>query len=406
MIKRLICATLCVSTVQAMVFDNRFLPLLLKPFTRRSCDLGHIRLQPFFMQADQAFSSGFRLEIPDLCTTYDQAVLARTFVEKGLDNPLRSDFLVRPSIKWQRKGRLDAQGLAFLYEQPLTNWWSVGINTLFGHVAIRHQFLLTGAESNLPQGDKNYLLQSKEAMHEALGICPPVFSRIGFGDTDLYMRFGGIWHYPYKFRRIDFSMKCGLLIPSAQERDLSNPASIPFGGNKHWGIYGGFESDVELKEDFSVGLMFRAMKRFERTSCLRMPLLSEPPEYGSIAGQFCVDPGWTFVFNPHVTVSGIRDGFGVTALYTLIAHLDDTIIEKRPSSLQRSLPANTQLVECCSSWGSEYVSIGAFYDFGKVRDCPTLYPKISLYWDIPVDWLVSKRAAQTNSVSLMLEFDF
>ena len=52
------------------------------------------------------------------------------------------------------------------------------------------------------------------------------------------------------------------------------------------------------------------------------------------------------------------------------------------------------------------MTVGAFYDFGRVWDCPRLYPKISAYWDIPVNWLVSKRASKTNSVSLMVEFDF
>ena len=95
-------------TVQAMTFDNRFLPLLLKPFNRRCDALSHFSIQPFFMNADHAFHEASRLSIPDIDGTYDTAVLARALVAAEFDNPLRSDLQLRPSIPWSRKGRLNA----------------------------------------------------------------------------------------------------------------------------------------------------------------------------------------------------------------------------------------------------------------------------------------------------------
>ena len=53
-------------TVQAMTFDNRFLPLLLKPFNRRCDAPSHFSVQPFFMNADRAFHEASRLSIPDI----------------------------------------------------------------------------------------------------------------------------------------------------------------------------------------------------------------------------------------------------------------------------------------------------------------------------------------------------
>lgn len=406
MIKRLFFVTVLVSTAQAMVFDNRFLPLLLKPFTRRCDALSHVRVQPFFMHADRAFSDGFRLSIPDIEGVYDQRVLARALVATGHEEPLRSDFRSRTSIPWRRRGRLDAQGLAFLYEQALTDWLSVGFDALFAHISMRHEFLLRGPEGRLPEGDRNYLFSVKDKMHRDLGVTPALFSHTGFGDIDFYFRIGKMWHYTLKFRRIDAGFKMGILAPTAKARNLKNPAAIPLGGDKHWGIYGDLHSEWEFKEDLSAGLMLRASKRFEKTRTMRMPLLNEPTQYGAIVGPVRVDPGWTFVFNPYVSLSGLRRGFGLKALYTLVAHLNDTFSDKRPASVQRRLPSRLAAIESCSSWGAEHVSVGAYYDFGRVWDCPTLYPKISAYWDIPVNWLVSKRASKTNSVSLMVEFDF
>lgn len=411
MIKRLLFVTCIASTAQAMVFDNRFLPLFLKPFTRRCDALSHLRVQPFFMHGDRAFEDEGVSSIADINGSYDQQVLAKALVATGFPEPLRSDFRLASTIPWSRRGRLDAQGVAFLYEQSLTPWLSAGINMAFAHVAMRHRFALTGAEERLPEGDKEYLYQVKEKMHEDLGLCPALFSKTLFGDVDLYVRFGSIWDYTLMFRRIDASVKLGVYVPSARARDLDNPASISLGGNKHWGIYGGFESEWELKEDLTFGLMFRAIKRLKKTENFRMPLRrgdklvpTEPEEYGVLVGPVKVNPGWTFVFNPSVETAHLRQGFGLKAMYTLVAHMHDKFSDQRPIALQQKYPS--YLPKHRSSWGSEYVSIGAFYDFEKVHECPSLYPKISLYWDIPVGWLVSKRAAKTTSVSLMFELDF
>lgn len=411
MIKRLICLLLLNGVIQAMVFDNRFLPLYLKPFTRRWDAPSHMRLQPFFMQADRGFSELERLNIPDIFGSYDLIKLTNALVKRGLENPLRSDFLAEPSIPWRRKGRIDAQGLAFLYEQYLGRCISVGVNALFAHVASRHEFLLRGDDDgsnqrDRPQGDREYLFAVKEKIHRELGIAPAFFNRTGFGDIDLYLRFGSWWDYTLKFRRIESGIKLGVLIPTAAETPLANPAAIPLGGERHWGAYIGLESEFEVKEDMRVGLMFRASKRFARTSLQRLPLDDEPSNYGALIGPLRVDPGWTFVFNPTFSLEGLREGFGVAAQYILVSHLRDRVTDMRPAKERALVAANLGPLAARSSWGAEYVSIGAFYDFGKVRECPTLYPKISAYWDMPVNWLVSKRASKTNSVSLMVELDF
>ena len=404
MIKRLICLSFFVSTCQAMVFDNRFLPFLLKPVYLSDNANFHITIQPFFMQAEKAFSETSRVTIPDICGNYDQRVLAQTFPLRGLPDPLRSDFQLRTSIPWIRNGRLDAQGLTFMYEQAINTWLSVGFNTLFLHAAMRHEFFFADAVSGLPVGDKNYLLQSKEQINSELGLCPALFSKTGFGDIDFYMRAHYGWEYILRCRRIDAGYKFGLLIPTAQARDIDNPASIPFGGNRHWGIYGSLDTEWELREDLIIGIMGRASKRFKRSDTMRVPLLSEPAEYGALKAPVTVDPGWTFVFNPYVRLEEIREGLGFQVLYYLVTHLEDSYVDGRTREQKKALPSNICSLEPCSSWGAEYVSIGAFYEFGDV--CRGIYPKLSAYWDMPVDWLVSKRAAKTNSVSIMVEVEF
>ncbi len=410
--KKLICLLMVLTgtSLKAMVFDNRFLPLLLKPHTRLWDAPSWIRIQPFFMFADRAFSDGERLNIPDLDGHYNEVSIARGLVKRGLPDPLRSELRLRESIPWTRKGRIDAQGLAFMYEQALGCYVSVGFNTFFAHVTSRHDFLFREGDLHLNEGDRNYLFAVKEQMHNELGVTPPLYSHTGLGDIDLYLRLGNRWEYTCKFRRIDTALRLGLIVPTASETPINNPAAVPLGGEKHWGAYLGFEGEFEFKEDLIGGLQLRASKRFRRTSIRRMPFGDEPSHYGAVVGPLEVDPGWTFVFNPYASFEGLREGFGLKAQYTLTSHLEDSFCDKRSEEFKERIKAELRPLKERSSWGSEYVTIGAFYDFGKVWEGTDgywrLYPKISAYWDIPVNWLVSKRAAKTNSVSLMVELDF
>ncbi len=395
------------SSVHAMVFDNRFLPLYYKPHTRRCDALSWIRIQPFFMRADRAFSDDRHANIPDIDGSYDQVTLAHALVAVGSENPLRSDFRLKTTLPWSRRGRIDAQGLALYYEQAFCPWLSVGIGTFYGSVNARHDFSLRATElAALSEGDRNYLFQVKEQMHRELGVLPAFYKKTGFGDTDLYVRLGMTFDYTLKCRRLDPAFKVGLIIPTASSTACNNPAAVPLGGQGHWGIYSALEFENECKEDLIVGFNFRAIKRFTRTRQAHLPVAGEPSSYGAVVGPLAVNPGWTFVANPYISFEGLREGFGLKAQYTVVAHLRDLMRDGRVAEEQKKNPVSLDSLQCRSSWAMEHVTIGAFYDFGKVRECPSLYPKLSAYWDIPVNWLVSKRAAKTSSVSLMVEFDF
>lgn len=409
--KSLLClvALFTTTTLKAMVFDNRFLPLLFKPHTRRLDAPSWVRAQSFFMFADRAFSDGERLNIPDLDGTYNQVRVAQGLVALGLPNPFRSDWQTRDRIPWTRKGRIDAQGVALMYEQALHCYLSIGLNTFFAHVNSRADFLMRATELQLSEGEREYLFALREYMHKELGVSPPLYSHTGLGDIDLYLRFGNTWEYTCKFRRIDTALRVGVIIPTAAETPLNNPAAVPLGGEKHWGAYLGYEGEFEFKEDFIGGIQARAIKRFKRTSIRRMPFGIEPSHYGPVVGPLEVNPGWTFVFNPYFSVEGIREGLGLGAQYCLVSHLKDTFIDRRTEEEKARIPTDLGLLHERSSWGTEYITVGAWYDFGKAGEgdtCRSLYPKISAYWDIPVSWLVAKHAAKTNSVSLMIELDF
>ena len=412
------------NTLQGMVYDNRYFPFYLKPFVRRCEQSLFLRFQPMFMRADRAQGALDDVGLPEIDGHYDQVDIAQALQVANIinENPFRSDFRGLTSIAYKREGRLDAEGIAVFLEQALLPHMWFGASFLFMHVTMRHEFFLDSrCLPNLPLGDRNYLFSLKGQMHDALGVTPPLYNTTDVADGDVYLRFGSTWDYMYKFRHIDAGLKIGALVPLAASRCIDNPASIPLGGNKHWGVYAAFDIDFEVKEDWHAGFLLRFNKRFERTSLQRVPavmvsvqkpddqvsmfIAHEPTGYGAIRGFFGVNPGLTSIFAPYVLLEDIRDGFGFGVQYTLVKHQADCFSDKR---LIKQFPEKLDFSEVSnrSGWGAEYVSLTAFYDASKHHECRWWLPTIGVSWDMPTDWAISKRVSKTHNVSLMLDVRF
>ncbi len=405
--------SVCTLQLNSMVYDNRYFPLYLKPFVRRPCALGHLQLQPFFMVADSAQGDLEHMPIPDLKGTYDIIKIINSLLQVGTlkENPLRSDLQGISNLEFKREGNINSEGIAFFYELPLWYNFAIGTSFLFMHVNSRVEFCLDRECMEIGNGDRQYLFNLNSKLDSILNVTPPIYNRTVFGDVDLYLRWAVNVPYFLKFRSADFGFKFGTYMPSSPRTPYNNPASAPVGGQGHWGLYADIENQYEFKEDWYASFMLRAIKRLPNSSTGRSSASLEPYNYGALVGSKYVNPGWTFVFNPAIRLEGIRDGFGVTGMYTLVSHLNDkiNIQNKIPNTvnidnLDSQVAEPKNLEEARSSWGMEYVTIGAFYDFSKSEDVTHHRPIFSVYWDVPIDWLVSRGSVRTNAISLALDF--
>ena len=84
---------------------------------------------------------------------------------------------------------------------------------------------------------------------QKLGFCGDHAHERGIGDIDLISASWRLLGICLKFRSIQVGGRLGVLIPTAKPRNIHYPASIPFGGDRHWGIYGAIDAIFELKED-------------------------------------------------------------------------------------------------------------------------------------------------------------
>lgn len=388
--------------LQAMVYDNRFFPLIKQPFLIVDGRPSHGSSNLFILTGSKAIGTvEDEIGIPELFGKFDLKQISSAVSALGLPNPLRSE-LRGLSFPYSVQGVLQAQGLAFAYEQATFDWLKLGLNWFFMNSSSRQEFFLDTARL-FPGVSAIELDEARRTMFQELGLFQANAQQFGLSDLDVYARFGYQWCYVLKFRRIDAGARLGMLVPTGVTTQLNSPASVPFGGNGFWGMYGQIDAEFELREDLTAGLYTRLSKRFTKTKVQRLPIDGEPQIFGASCGPVTITPGLTFVFSPYVCLENLRAGMGVRLLYTLTKHWADCW--KNGSNTQ-GIPVTLGEVNTLNEWKSDYVTLNVFYDFGKVKECRALNPIIFFTWDIPSLLFASERSATTHRISLGVELNF
>jgi len=383
-----------------MVFDNRFVPLLWHPYVTVDGRPSHVRLEFFGFTGKRAYDQHKdEMLLPAIYGTYDLGDLARALVDCGCPNPLRDEWQ-GASIPWNINGKLEGEGFTFSYHQAVTNWFSFGLNSFVMNLHSWHEFFLEWDKVSLllSPSDCLELDETRRCIHKNIGLCGDHFHHVGVGDVDFYLRFGYAWDYIFKFRHISAGARVGMIFPSARMQDEHYAASIPFGGNGHWGMYGAIDAEFELKEDWKAGLFFWLGKRFAKSQNRRVPVRCEPQPYGATCADVFVNPGLTLACSPYISFENLRDGFGLRGQYTLTKHFHDT--------WKTSCRTKLEKVSKLTAWGSDYFSVAAFYDFGKMHVERNWYPIVTLTWDIPAAVFVAERSAKTQKISLGVEWNY
>jgi hypothetical protein len=397
----------CASAAQAMVFDNRYLPLLQKPRFDLDGTLSCFETDFVIATASDAYSSSDQdTSIPEIWGVLDLGEMSTAMQKAGYTSPLRPDWQ-GAKIWFRTPSKIQMQALTFFFHQRLRDWFYVGASWAFFRTNSRQNFIVNTSSGKtnlfLSVPDILELEQDRVAMFNTVGIDSGHTAQLGFGDVDFWIRFAHVWNYTLKFRSIDAGIRFGMLAPSGISQDPHRSPSIPNGGDGHWGIYTTFESLFELKEDIKAGVSLRFSKRFQNTRNRRMPVLTEPDIFGVLYGPAKVDPGVTIIFSPYFLLENLRQGLALGLQYTLRKHFQDLWCDAR---CDQTVLANLRQVQKNSEWASEYFSLYVLYDFGRVRALRDLAPVLTFRWDIPSHLFVSNRVAKAQQVSLGLEFAF
>lgn len=395
-------------SAHAMVYDNRFFPELYRSYTRTVERPSYSMLNVFWNGANKAFNSvEDEIGIPELFGMYDQNILAQAMVKAGLPNLLRPEW-VGQKIAWHVRGNVEGAGLVVNYEQALAYNISIGFSTLIMRSNSWQEFLFKKPDSGLglTDSDRLELDEIRRQMHETLGLLENVTHQRGWGDTDIFIRYGNIWDYVLKCRRVDAGLRIGGIVATGVTTNTCAPISVPFGGNGYPGAYIAGDAEFEIKEDLNFGVWLCFSKRFAKTRIRRMPVNGEPSIFGAVVGPASVTPGPTVNFSPYLTYENFRGGLGASIQYTLTRHWKDFWQDRR--SLQEKEQVQTKLLPVIdnSGWGSDYITANVFYDFGKEKTDPGLAPIINVYVDVPAVFVVGERFCKSYQVTLGVELKF
>jgi hypothetical protein len=395
-----------------MTYDNRFLPLLDKPIRRQDNTCFFLRVQPFVAFANHSFvpaeeDEGEEAPLFDLYGSFNQASIDQALLEiKRIDKSLISPniFEQQRALRRNQHGKFDGGGLALRWYYTLHpnfelggSWFVIGARSRLE--AVLHRDLKPEVERELQQ------IFNKESQLSQIDRF--IWNKAGVSDLDLYIRWGTLRHYFLKFKTFDAGLKLGVIAPTGTKPDIHNPASFPFGGNGHWGIYVDGALDTELKEDLFAGFNLRFIQRFAKDHAMRLPIKtkmgSQPLNFAPLIGSARVEPGFTCVFSPYVAFNAVRNGFGAFFSYTLIKHNHDALVDQRHD--QKSIEIDTEFFRRHSAWASDYFTAGLTYDFAYNKECRGSLPLVSLDIDIPWRIFASKRSFKSMGISLRIESD-
>jgi hypothetical protein len=397
---------------RAMVYDNPFFPLLPQGIDRVNRELSAFCFGGFYSSGDIAWNiRNVQVGIPELYGYFDLETLAEGMVAMGYANPLPTEWQLG-SIPFKTGGKIESVGTAFSWHQRITDQWAFGASWLFMGVQSEQTFrLLTQVEDTtnrttnlrLGPGDALLLDTIRRQAFTTIGITQNHVSQMGFGDIDAYLQWGDQWEHELKCRSVKGAGRFGILFPSGVTHEPNVPASVPFGGNGHWGVYVSGYGSFEIKEDIFVGALLRISQRFKRTTPQRVSTVGEPSIFGAAVLPVSVSPGVTIICSPFVVLENVRKGFALGCSYTLTKHQADTW---KTCCDKAKIIEQLKRTDELSEWGSSYVTLSAQYDFGKVKVQRTFEPILSFRWDWPVELFVTRQVVKSNRISIDLDFVF
>lgn len=410
----------CTITLSLGAFiDNRFfIPYLTTdPYFLSYENNAYFRAYTFAGSAYEAYGDvGNELPLFEFAKDRGTHPYEQHIIDQALQQAQRTDASLIPSewelglpqSRWNMDGHIEMQGFNFAAYYPLTEWVTIGGNWYFMFLSSRLE-LTQERDPDFDRvlaspGIQQELFDLKAQTHDALGLERPLFIEAEPGDIDIFARFSWNCEYAYKFQYIDLGLQTGFLIPTSEQQDIHNPASVPVGGNNHAGFYVTFNPHAILKDNIRAGWDLRVIKRFPETAERRMPVGNEPIQFGAAVGQAEVDPGVTVGFAPYLAFEELREGFGLLFRYAIVGHRHDTWRDINVAD--RTVSVDRDTLRDTSSWALEHVTAQAFYDFGYTDATNESSMRLIIKGEAPVEWLASQRAVKMFGASVAIEGSF
>lgn len=364
---------------------SRYFPLLerMEDYTIKGRQ--HLSANIAYLNASSAHRRGGSTGgIPELWGNYNlkDVISSLLTVNPGTTNPIititGTNAWVDKDIKFRVGEKVHGWGLVLDYEYD-TKFCGLQLGASLPvfdvHATSKYSFDRKDSDAlfNNPaltpqqQADQEIKVDSiRRLTHQTIGFDRNIWSKTGFGDMDVHLRWNHIFDHKLLMRSIDVNIQTGVIVPTGFIQNNNIPASLPIGSNDHWGMYGDFLSAFELKQDWTFGLLFGFAHLFPETKNVRLPVGSEPAIFSSLTGRVRVEPGFTFKFSPYFTLGNLTDGLDLQVRYTYLRHGVDTWKDMRSDKTIASyLTTGGALIgqkEGLSLWRAHYITLQLTYD--------------------------------------------
>lgn len=398
----------------AMTWDNRYFPWFDQLYTGTDSRDASVNVQAFFLSGGDAFRyqersirDEQRITYPELWGELDLAVVGSSMAKAGLVNPLPDDWLWLSELKACMPASIEGQGCMISGYTPLSNRFGLGgsvvmmkLNSFISVIPDRSS--VDKLNLNTP-GNQALFTQTLKNIYQGIGITSTASQQIGVGDVVLYAHLFDVHEYKYKFRKLDWGVWAGVIIPSGLKQDTHNLASIPFGGQYGgWAWFVAPRAEFELRDDLKFGIQGRITQRFDHCFQGRVPVGKEQVLFAPIVGALSVDQGTTFGISAYFVFEDIRAGLGAQMQYTLSVHEHDRFSAnvKNPA-----IKPNFCNMNYFSGWTQEYFMFKLFYDMAHDKPWKNR-PMAYFSWDVPMNHTFGRGFARTNKVSIGCNVNF
>jgi len=417
----LVCLTLLTfqtNFLEAMVWDNRYFPWFNHLYTGTDSRVPHMDGQVFFLTGGEAFRYQMRankdeqiITFPELYGELDLVPVANAIVKTGKPNPIPEDWQWLSEIKAQMPASLKGQGAILSGYVPVVPHVAIGasalimklnsfVNVVPGEQAINQLNLQT-------PGNQVLFDQTVQRIYQEIDMNSTSFQQVGVGDIVLYTHIYDVHEYKYKFRKLDWGVWAGIVIPSGLKYDPYNLASVGFGSQySGWGWFIAPRAEFELRDDLKFGIMGRLSQRFDTCFQGRIPVSTgkkiEQSLFAPLVGSVSVDQGTNFGVTSYFIFEDIRAGLGAQIQYTINYHENDRFSARIQDM---DIKPNFRDMSYYSSWVQEYFTIKVFYDVAHDKEWKTK-PFAYFVWDVPMNHLFGRGFAKTNKVALGCTVNF
>ncbi|MBU1007942.1 hypothetical protein KKA53_02595 [Candidatus Dependentiae bacterium] len=391
---------------------NKWFPFLDRPESYVTKNGSYVYPALFITSASTAFNNGSgNRGIPELWGKYDlQEVIAGLAAVRAAQGETYNPFIDEIGYTdWDQKkllfhvdGKIRSRGIVFALEKNIFETdFSVGAFLPVMHVdtSLLYRFDRNGSHADALEATESEVFmldRVRRQVHRDLCLKGAAWSKAGFGDLDLHLRWRRYWDHKYKIRGIDLTLQTGVSIPTGMKRDEDYPSSVPVGTNGHWCWYGDLVAELELKQNWRFGVMAGLMHQVHKThGGTRLPYHAEPSLFGALVGDVCISPGMTLKFAPYFTLENLMDGLHAQFRYTYRRHSSDKLKDKRAckevlSYLEASIAKSSDICSSASvrwsrkklsRWVSHYLTLQTVYNSVDAMKNWWLDPKIYAVFD-------------------------